>query len=62
MALDTAQEEKGIKYNDRGLSDFPETGSDNHDARIHIQGDKLARRLSARQVQMIAVRLPSPSR
>lgn len=55
MARDAANEEKGIAFTNGGLHDFPELASDDHDARVHIQGNKLARRLSARQVQMIAI-------
>ncbi|ETN41302.1 uncharacterized protein HMPREF1541_03237 [Cyphellophora europaea CBS 101466] len=55
MSREPSNEEKGIAFTDAGASDFPETGYDRHDAPIHIQGDKLARKLSARQVQMIAI-------
>ena len=55
MARDIAAEEKDIAVANRGLTDYPESGSDRQHVQPHVRGDKLARRLSARQVQMIAI-------
>lgn len=54
MEFDSATAEKGIAVDGTGISDS-ETASNSNNAQYRVQADKLARKLSARQVQMIAI-------